>query len=73
MSACDVAKEFGVDMSLVDESLALMPEQRAIQHQNALDWLCRRRSPSMRVTEINMAELIRHAMSDVRLFRLAHT
>jgi hypothetical protein len=37
MSAIDAAKDFGIDLSLIDESLALTPEQRAVQHQNALD------------------------------------
>ena len=37
MSAIDAARDFGIDLSLIDESLGLTPEQRAIQHQNALD------------------------------------
>ena len=33
------AIDYGIDLSLTDENLALTPEQRAIQHQGALDLL----------------------------------
>ncbi|HEY6642447.1 MAG TPA: hypothetical protein VIZ63_09940 [Povalibacter sp.] len=33
----DAAREFGIDLSLIEESLRLTPEQRAIQHQQALE------------------------------------
>lgn len=37
MNAIDAAIDFGLDMTLVEESLKLTPEQRAIQHQRALE------------------------------------
>jgi hypothetical protein len=37
MSATDEAARTGIDLSLIDESLRLTPEQRAIQHQAALE------------------------------------
>ncbi len=37
MSAIDEAVRAGIDLSLIEESLRLTPEQRAIQHQAALD------------------------------------
>lgn len=37
MNAIEVAACAGIDLSLIDESLRLTPEQRAIQHQNALE------------------------------------
>lgn len=37
MSVIDEAMRAGIDLSLIDESLRLTPEQRAIQHQAALD------------------------------------
>ena len=32
-----VAEEMGFDLSLIEHSLSLTPEQRAEEHQNALD------------------------------------
>lgn len=37
MNPIETARELGIDLSLIDESLALTPEQRAVQHQKALD------------------------------------
>lgn len=37
MNAVDAAREFGIDLSLIEESLRLSPEQRAVQHQQALE------------------------------------
>jgi hypothetical protein len=37
MNASESAKDFGIDLSLIDESMRLTPEQRAIQHQAALE------------------------------------
>ena len=37
MSATDEAARAGIDLSLIDEALRLTPEQRAIQHQAALE------------------------------------
>ena len=37
MSATDEAVRTGIDLSLIEESLRLTPEQRAIQHQAALN------------------------------------
>jgi hypothetical protein len=37
MSAVEKAKSLGIDLSLVDESLRRTPEQRAVEHQRALD------------------------------------
>jgi hypothetical protein len=37
MSAIEEAANAGIDLSLIEESLRLTPEQRAIQHQAALD------------------------------------
>jgi hypothetical protein len=36
MSAIEEASRAGIDLSLIDECLRLSPEQRAIQHQEAL-------------------------------------
>lgn len=37
MNAIEAAERSGIDLSLVEESLRLTPEQRAIQHQTALE------------------------------------
>ena len=37
MNAIQEAEQAGIDLSLIDESLRLTPEQRALQHQSALD------------------------------------
>lgn len=37
MFAIDEAVRAGIDLSLIDESLRLTSEQRAVQHQAALD------------------------------------
>ena len=37
MSAIEDAKNAGIDLSLIEESLRLTPEQRALQHQAALE------------------------------------
>lgn len=37
VSAVAAAERLGIDLSLIDESLRLTPEQRAIEHQRALD------------------------------------
>jgi hypothetical protein len=37
MSAMQEAEQAGFDLSLVDESLRCSPEQRALQHQMALE------------------------------------
>jgi hypothetical protein len=37
MSAIQEAEQAGFDLSLVDESLRISPEQRALQHQRALE------------------------------------
>lgn len=37
MNAIDAAEQAGFDMSLIDESLRLTYEQRALQHQEALN------------------------------------
>jgi pheromone shutdown protein TraB len=37
MNAIEAAEHAGIDLSLIDESLRLTPEQRAIQHQVALE------------------------------------
>jgi hypothetical protein len=37
MSAIDEAVRAGIDLSLIEESLRLAPEQRALQHQAALN------------------------------------
>lgn len=37
MTAIEAAEQAGFDMSLIDESLRCSPEQRAIQHQAALE------------------------------------
>jgi pheromone shutdown protein TraB len=36
MNAIEAAEHAGIDLSLIDESLRLTPEQRALQHQAAL-------------------------------------
>lgn len=36
MSAVELAAQMGSDLSLIEVSLRLTPEQRAIQHQQAL-------------------------------------
>jgi pheromone shutdown protein TraB len=37
MNAIQAAEQAGIDLSLIDESLRLTPEQRALQHQSALE------------------------------------
>jgi hypothetical protein len=37
MNAIDAAKQAGIDLTLIEESLRLTPEQRAIAHQRALE------------------------------------
>jgi pheromone shutdown protein TraB len=37
MNAIEAAEQAGIDLTLIDESLRLTPEQRAVQHQRALD------------------------------------
>ncbi|MFO1466608.1 MAG: hypothetical protein U1F35_09240 [Steroidobacteraceae bacterium] len=37
MNPAQQAKETGIDLSLVEASLRLSPEQRLVQHQAALD------------------------------------
>jgi len=37
MNAVAAARQLGIDLSLIEESLRLTPEQRAIQHQQALE------------------------------------
>jgi hypothetical protein len=37
MNADEAARQLGIDLSLIAESLRLTPEQRAIQHQRALE------------------------------------
>jgi hypothetical protein len=37
MNAIQAAEQAGIDLSLIEESLRLTPEQRALQHQSALD------------------------------------
>ena len=37
MNAIQQAEQAGFDMSLIDESLRCSPEQRALQHQEALN------------------------------------
>jgi hypothetical protein len=37
MTVIQQAEEAGYDLSLVDESLRLSPEQRLLQHQRSLD------------------------------------
>jgi hypothetical protein len=36
MNAIEAAEQAGIDLSLIEESLRLTPEQRALQHQSAL-------------------------------------
>lgn len=37
MNALEEAERWGIDLTLIEESLRLTPEQRAIQHQRALE------------------------------------
>ncbi|CAK0749407.1 hypothetical protein CCP3SC15_1600002 [Gammaproteobacteria bacterium] len=37
MNAIEAAEHAGFDMSLIDDSLRCSPEQRALQHQSALE------------------------------------
>jgi hypothetical protein len=37
MTATEEAERAGIDMSLIDENLRLTPEQRALQHDSALE------------------------------------
>lgn len=37
MKSLKAVEELGIDISLIEESLRLTPEQRAIQHQRALE------------------------------------
>jgi hypothetical protein len=37
MNVTEVAERAGIDLSLIEESLRLTPEQRAVQHQVALE------------------------------------
>lgn len=37
MNAIQAAEHAGIDLSLIEESLRLTPEGRAVQHQAALD------------------------------------
>jgi hypothetical protein len=37
-AAIEAAKRAGIDLRLVDDNLRLTPEQRALQHQAALDF-----------------------------------
>ena len=37
MTATEAAERAGIDLSLIDESLRLTPERRALQHQAALE------------------------------------
>jgi hypothetical protein len=37
MNAIEAAGHFGIDLTLVEESLRLTPEERALQHQRALE------------------------------------
>jgi hypothetical protein len=38
LTAVEVAERAGIDLGLVDDNLRLTPEQRALQHQAALDF-----------------------------------
>ncbi len=37
MNAIEAAERAGIDLTLIDETLRLTPEQRALQHQRALE------------------------------------
>ena len=37
-SALEAAERAGIDLGLIDDNLRLTPEQRALQHQDALDF-----------------------------------
>jgi hypothetical protein len=37
MNAIQAAEQAGIDLSLIEESLRLTPEQRALQHQSSLE------------------------------------
>ncbi len=37
MSDIETAEQLGIDLTLIEESLRLTPEQRALQHQRALE------------------------------------
>lgn len=37
ISDVEAAERLGIDLSSIEESLRLMPEQRAVEHQRALD------------------------------------
>jgi hypothetical protein len=56
MSATDEAIRVGIDLRLMDESLRLTPEQRAIQHKPHWRWLCNSKRP---IAHANMTELNR--------------
>jgi hypothetical protein len=36
MNSIEAAEHLGIDLTLIEESLRLTPEQRALQHQRAL-------------------------------------
>jgi|GEM_PF-2347852 len=64
MTAIQEAEQAGFDLSLVDESLRCSPEQRALQHQVALELALElERQNSSSLTELNR---LRQRLSDVK-------
>jgi pheromone shutdown protein TraB len=49
LSAIEAAETAGIDLSLADENLRLTPEQRAMQHDAALDLVLRMEAAGRRL------------------------
>jgi hypothetical protein len=64
MSAIEEATRAGIDLSLIDENLRLTPEQRALQHQAALNMVLELeaafRASCLPTTEVIIAEAPKH-------------
>ena len=66
MTAIETAERAGIDLSLIDESLRLTPEQRALQHDSALDLVLQMESAGRQLRDATQQTLSSNVR--VRLF-----
>ena len=64
MNAIEAAEHAGIDLTLIDEALRLTPEQRAIQHQRALELALQLRSAFEARTSDRGNDRVEQASSD---------